>query len=341
MQHTETTEIAHSSQQQQGPAPLVRHARRRQWGRGLVLWTRENKRACLFEDGRMRVFMRQYFTMLEPAATPAPAVRMRLRAQALADGLLDTGDQTRVSKPTAAIPSLNDQIDLFESLYPEGFHGDAWVCETRDRPGQRRVKRLRDPAIADAAEQLDRAILQELIDAKAYTELRERMVEVLRRTDLVSRKQLKILQDLRFDADMATAWFGFLHGLRTGDQAEMLRLRVQLAKNHVERMPWQLMTGARALLYPNDHMCVRASVVRAQARLLMPGFSLGNAPTAADYSRSLEIAMSVRETLTRAELGPRDLFDVTEFMRLTLANKHKNELYGIMDQRRKADVPAV
>jgi hypothetical protein len=74
--------------------------------------------------------------------------------------------------------------------------------------------------------------------------------------------------------------------------------------------------------------------MRAQARLLMPGFKLGPVPSAPDYSRCLELTMSVREQLTVAQFAPRDLFDVTKFMHLTLAPKVKDQLRQAMDQRR-------
>ncbi len=37
-------------------APLVTHSRKREWGRALLLWRRDEKRAYQFEDGNMRVF---------------------------------------------------------------------------------------------------------------------------------------------------------------------------------------------------------------------------------------------------------------------------------------------
>jgi hypothetical protein len=83
-------------------------------------------------------------------------------------------------------------------------------------------------------------------------------------------------------------------------------------------------------------MCVRPTVVAVQARSLMPGFKPSSVPSADDYARCLEVAMSVREHLTKQHLAPRDLFDVEHFMRITLARKVRAHLDDAIAKRRAA-----
>ena len=85
-------------------------------------------------------------------------------------------------------------------------------------------------------------------------------------------------------------------------------------------------------------MCVRPTVISAQAKSLMPGFKPKTVPSAEDYARCLEIAMSVREHLTKEGFEPRDLFDVEHFMKLTLARKVRTDLDDAMAERRAASL---
>ncbi|MCA9707640.1 MAG: hypothetical protein KDK70_17455 [Myxococcales bacterium] len=141
--------------------PIVRHTRREGWGRALMLWERDDKRGYQFEDGEVRVFARPYFELLQPAKNPDPVLRHELREKAVANGALaheparSAGSEREVAVPR---PTLDDQLVVFESLFPDGFHGDAWAQAHRDQPEDRRLKRHRQPAIAEAAERLERAV---------------------------------------------------------------------------------------------------------------------------------------------------------------------------------------
>lgn len=321
------------------PRPLVRHTRRESWGRALMLWERDNKRGYQFEDGEVRVFAKPYFELLQPASKPDPVLRHKLREQAVANGELEPIKKQRAGigrKASAPVPSLDDQVTVFEALFPDGFHGTAWTETHRARLEGRRLKRHRDPAIAEAAERLGAEALRACIDRGDYHEVYERLVDVVGNTDLATRKQLDGFRKLKVDAELAEAMHGFLHDIRQGDLATMARLRRALARQGFRKLPWTALTAPRALLYPSDHMCVRPSVVRAQARLIAPRYKPAQIPSASDYAHCLELAMAVSEHLTKAGFAPRDLFDVTAFMRVTLASSAKEQLLAAMVERRAA-----
>ncbi|MEM9458344.1 MAG: hypothetical protein AAGF11_29475 [Myxococcota bacterium] len=319
--------------------PLVRHTRRESWGRALMLWERENKRGYQFEDGEIRVFAKPYFELLQPAKKPDPVLRHKLREQAVASGELEPVKKRKVGigrRASAPVPNMDDQITVFESLFPDAFHGTAWTETYRSRAEGRRLKRHRDPAIAEAAERLGTEALHACIDRGDYAEVYQRMVDVVANTDLATRQQLEGFRRLKVDAELARSMVGFLHDVRSGELDAMARLRRALARQDFRKVPWTALTAPRALLHPNDHMCVRPSVLRAQARLIAPRYKPSQVPSASDYSQCLELAMAVREHLTKAGFAPRDLFDVALFMQLTLGASVKEKLLAAMVERRAA-----
>lgn len=317
--------------------PLVTHSLRQQWGRGLFLWEREGKRALQFEDGSMRVFAEDYYDLLQPAAKPDPQLRQRLRQAAL-----DAGHEIATPKgakgkkkgrrPAAPQPTLEDQVTLFEDLFDESMQTAAWTEQMRNRKG-RRLKRHRDPAIAEAAEVLAKPALQACIDEERYAEVFTRVLDVVGKTDLVTKSQLKVLQGVEVDRELAEAMVAYLYRDQTTALDPMARLRRALARVDVRKIPWNLLTAPLALLHPADELCVHPTSIRAQAKVLMPGFKLGPNPNARDYARVLEMAMSVHEHLAKAGLQPRDLLDVAGFIKVTMRRKHKADLQAAMVSR--------
>lgn len=325
------------------PRPLVRHTRREAWGRALMLWEREGKRGYQFEDGKLRVFAEDYFGLLQPAKRPDPVVRHELREQALRNGYSRETVSGSAKAPAAPLPNLEDQMEVFEALFPAGFEDAAWIKDVRGAPDLRRKKAHRDAAIAEAQEKLSQESLQKCITEGRYGEVLERVLGVVARTNLANKPQLAVFDGLTVDRELAEALVAFLHDIREDALVPMARLRRALARQDVRKIAWNALTAPRALLYPADHMCVRPHTLRGQAKLSAPRYKPSSSPTAADYSRCLELAMSVREQLAKENFTPRDLFDVTEFMRVTLAPKVKPQLLEAMARRRAAlgsDKPA-
>jgi hypothetical protein len=316
------------------PPPLVRHARCEAWGRGLMLWEREGKRGYQFEDGKLHVIAEGYFDLILPAKKPDPVLRHRLKEAAVANGFELADGTKKKGSANTPLPNLDDQITVFEGVYEGNFHGDAWIEAFRKRASGRRIKRHRDPAIEEAKEVLSKDALQACVDAGNYSEVLERVVKVVGKTDLATKQQLDVFKGVEADRELAEALIGFLHDVRQGELAVMARLRRALARFDIKTPAWTVLTAPRALLYPADHMCVRPSVIRAQCKSLMPRYKPGSVPSADDYSRCLELAMTVREYLTKEGFAPRDLFDVTDFMKVSLSSSVKDKLTEAMVLRR-------
>jgi hypothetical protein len=297
--------------------PLVRHSRRPRWGRALPLWERDDKRGYLFEDGSMRVFGVRFCSLLRPEKVPNPTLRLKLRADAIAAGHL--GDGRRATGDDELAPTIDDQITVFSALYPDAFDGDAWQQRYRARASGRRIKRLRDAAIMDAATRLSKAALSRPLQRHEAGVVARAVVDVLRTTDLVSPAQLAVLGGLSADLRVDRALFDLLHGSTGGEVDALSRLRAAIERHGVKRPSWPLVTAARALLHPDDHVFVRHTIVRKQARWLMPRHAPGAVPTDREYRRALAVAAAVRQRLVLGGIVPRDLFDVSMFMRVTLS----------------------
>lgn len=314
-------------------APLVRHARRESWGRAVMLWENEQKRGYQFEDGQMRVFAEGYYDLLQPARKPDPMLRHRLIQTARENGFVPTSTQkqgkAKSTAPSGPTPTLADQIEVFRNEFPDGFADEQWVHAYRARSG-RRIKRLKDPAIAEAAQRLSKPVLDAMIEAGEYANVLASVVDVVKLTDLASAQQLAVFENLPVDRPLAEAMRDYLHDVASTDLEPMARLRRELARFGVKKIAWTALTAPRALLHPSDHMCVRPSIVRTQAKHGVARHAPGRQPNAADYSRALELAMAVREALTKAELAPRDLFDVTDFMWATLRPAQREKLQEAM-----------
>ena len=331
-----------STPTQPSTSPLVTHSRKREWGRALLLWRRDDKRAYQFEDGNMRVFAERFCDFFQPAVQPDPVLRQKLRERAIADGHVGTNNGGAKSKTRSAgpRPTVQDQISVFKVLFEGGFQSTAWADACRFREKGKALKRHVDPALARAREDLKQQTLRDLIEAGTPKMVVDRIVDVVGSTSLATKTQLDAFRKLNPDAALATAFVDFLHDVGGHARGPLDRLRMALAKHGLKNVPWTVLTGVRAFLSPDTHVFVRPSALRAQAKLLAPNFTLPSVPTPDAYARCLEIAVGVRNELTKAGLHPRDLFDVAEFMRVTLSRSQRDELLGAMAERlRGSDKP--
>lgn len=293
---------------------LVRHAAVQAWGAGILLHEDDARRSYQFEDGEVRVFDRGWFHLLRPLEDAPEALAQRLLELAKANG-------APVAR-RADTPSFEDQLSQLRAAYPAGFADAAWLSQRRGDGDGRRLRRHRDPAIAMAATELAAETLRGLIAAGQPAAVRDRWLEVMAATDLVTSTQLDPLRAIDVDERLAAAIVDFLHG--HGDDAsrdeadrDFDRLRLALAHAGVRTPSWQAFTAARALTRPDVHVYVRPSLLRQQAACLGDALCVARAPNPADYARVLAHAQQLRTSLAERGLTPRDLLDVHDFSALT------------------------
>ncbi len=330
---SEATQTSSTTPTQPSIAPLVTHSKKQEWGRALLLWRREEKRAYQFEDGNMRVFAERFCDFFEPTHQPDPVLRQQLRERAVADGHVKAQGKSTSKTSGGPRPTVADQVSVFSVLFEDGFQGAAWRDACRGREKGKALKRHLDPAIERAREALGEDTLRKLADEGKPGAVLDAVLDVIGRTSLATKTQLAAIGKLEADAALAHAFIDFLHGVQGHARGPLDRLRMALAKHGLKAVPWTVITGARALLYPDTHVFVRPSAFREQAKLLLPGFKLPTTPTPDAYARGLEMAIGVRDKLRASGLHPRDMLDVAEFMRVTLARSAKDELHGAMAER--------
>lgn len=330
---SESMQPSTSTPAQPAITPLVRHTKKQEWGRALLLWRREEKRAYQFEDGSMRVFAERFCSMLQPALHPDPVLRARLQEQAVAGGHVGTGTGGSKGKARGPMPTIADQISVFGTLFDGGFAGTAWRNACRASGTKKTLKRHLDPAVERAQVELSEDKLRAHVDAGTPRAIVDVILSIVGSTSLATKTQLAAVGSLEVDAALGIAFVEFLYDVQGGARGPLDRLRIELARLGLKKVPWTVLTAAKALLHPDTHLYVRPTPVREQAKLIMPGFKMSTVPTPDAYARCLEMAVGVRNELRAAGLAPRDLLDVAEFMRVTLAKNQRDELLGAMAER--------
>lgn len=153
------------------------------------------------------------------------------------------------------------------------------------------------------------------------------VLEILRRTNLLTKKQLDPVRWLR--PERYRVFTSALADLIHGDEKPIPRLErfvatLSLAK---KRGPsWQLATALRALVHPTEHVCVRPTTFSRQAAWMAPRLIFVRTPNGRLYERLRAMTAAVADKLTEAGCAPTDLWDVHDFMLETLRPSAKKLL---------------
>lgn len=309
---------------------LLRHRKRPQWGLAIRTWSRDGRQALQFQDGKLRVFPIDSDSLIERVVRPVGetiSLSRRLRAMS------GVAQVTRRSAGDATPEmSFNDQLRLFRSEYPEGFVGDAWKHDRHGTGERNRLKRHRDPAIAEAGklltcEQLDKVLKSG--DPHAYL---QQLIALIGETNLVPQGQLARLEAIDEEGaeELADALRAMLYGhLGVADRTEQL---VDVLTRATGKTPsWCLTTTLPALTDPQRFAYIRRTTIVEQAKALAPGLRVATSADGQQYEVMLSMMASARDRLTAAELNPRDMLDVYDFMYITLAPSAKQRLAALKD----------
>jgi hypothetical protein len=299
---------------------LYRHTKRPEWGLAVVAWQRDGKRGYQFEDGELRVFTRQFFTLLEEVDRPADRAAATI---ASLQRLLGVSEERRGGGSAERIvpqrPSFEDQLEIFRQEFPAGFDDEEWLQHMRGKGAQRHLKRHRNAVIEQAQRELAKEQLAEL--SERPEEITDRLVAVLTNTDLLTAAELKLFTKLSPNGkqQLGTALVELLHG----DGGYELRferfvaaLDAALPKN--KQPSWQLATLPMALFDPKNHVCVRPSGFKEQARWMAPRLTFTKTPNAPTYGRILDMAMAVKAELESSGDPAKDMLDVHDFIKTSL-----------------------
>lgn len=305
-----------SKETEAGPdSPLYRHTKRPQWGVAILIDEGPKARTYQFEGGRRRKIRKGYYKLLEPVESLGDRedlVREELLRLAEAT---EGGTKRKTLDPVA---SFLEQVDLFTSLYPEGFNDPEWIEDHRETDG-RALKRHRTPISEEAKEALSAARCEEAIAAGNYDEFGKIIADLLARTDLVPISFAKSLRGLESDEmkKHVEAVARLLHG--EGRHQDRFRNYVMTLSEIFDAKPkWRSATVLSALVHPDEHTVVRHSAFLRQAAVIAPTARYTRRARPGSYRNFLRVAKGVRERLESAGHEPRDLLDVYDFIWTTL-----------------------
>jgi hypothetical protein len=298
---------------------LYRHTKRPQWGVAILAWEKEDVRAYQFEDGRLRKFKKGYYNLMKEVDEVRGSEENLIND--LQDAVVAKGGRQEKRDPLRPVATFDEQIALFEEMYPEGFADEQWIDDHRGTESGRDLKRHREPVIEAVKENLSLEICQELIDDDRHGDLVEAALEILASTDLVSLKHVRMLQGLDPEENkkLAEGIFAVLHG--EGDfRARMQTYLEGMTEILGSRPSWRLATALPALAFPDDQVCVRRSAFKRQAGSIAPRSKYSRFARMKSYENYRRVAVAVRKRLQAAGHEPRDLLDVHDFIWATLRN---------------------
>ena len=322
----QTTQTNHHQSSIDNPTTegrLFRHSKRYQWGIAALVWERGGKRGYQFSDGKLRVFKQGYYGLFESAVAPGDGSATTVRRLARLARTEEFSEATR-------LPTLRDQIEMFRRDYPGGFHGETWVKAKRGEGARKRLKRHREPALAEARAKLSVEAMREAIAGGAWRGLLDTLIEVVGSTDLVPRAQLKKLEAAEPSKTLALALFSWLHnpGGEDTDLSADRRFN-RLVRELGPAGSWTLVTSLGALVHPAEHTCVRVRSHTLQGKMLLAEFKVSKRPQGRDYRRFCHVTQAVHKDLVAAGFVPRDMLDVYDFMWETLRPAARDTLLAI------------
>ncbi len=295
-------------------SPLIfDHALRKEWGVGVLAWEDGGKRGYLFEDGEERTMASGFHQLMRKVEKPTAeqvAAHERLRRKLAA---------RETAQTPGTGPKFLDQLTRLLELYGAGLLDPKWVAEVRGEGAERRLPGHRAAMILEAKEQLSQAALDALLSSHSYGQIWEQIVALLGRTDLVPAAQLKKPKaaDHEQQRNLALAARELLYGGAAYEQRFDRYVAALAALGEPAR--WEMATALSALVHPTQHICVHPAAFRLQVKATGSRGSSPARPSAAGYTRMLAVARFIFTKLTEQGQTPRDLFDVHDFIRLTLA----------------------
>lgn len=297
-----------------GALQLFNHTTRKEWGVAVLVREDGGKRGYLFEDGEERTMANGYHQLMRRVEDPSAAQKAFYERQR---ALL--ARRARSSTSASGEPSFLDQLEKLHETYAGGLADPKWLVDIRGEGAPQRAPRHRDALTKEAPEQLAPAALDALIKAQSFSQVWDLVTGVLSRTDLVPAVQLKKPKSTNSDSlrGLALAVRELLHG-KSAYELRFDGFLSALSSVYGEAPHWEIATALSAAVHPNEHVCVQPAAFRQQLKAMGGRGSALTRATSAGYTRFLSIAKLVSNKLQEQGQAPRDLFDVYDFIRLTL-----------------------
>jgi hypothetical protein len=299
---------------------LFKHTMRPNWGLAILAYEDDDKKAFQFEDGKVRLFKNEYLQLLQAVDTP---VDQSARTLARLGNQTEESTDSKATKSKGQVLPIDAQIMYFSEKYPDGFAGAAWQAKHRGVGVKRRLKRHRNPAIAEAQEFLNHDEMSRLMQAGEHAQIVARLVVTLEGCDLVSKKMasdVAVVYEERA-IPLVQALFVLLHGTEQSLAVRFERWYTELQRVCHGKPSFSLATAPLALAKPEEHICVRRACFLRQAAWMAPRLASERAITGRNYQRWVEMAAQMRSVLDEAGLQVGDNLDIHDFISETMAPK--------------------
>ena len=321
------------------------HSKRPEWGAAVVAWEQRDKRGYLFEDGTVRVIAQRFYPLMVPAEESAVQLLDVLKSHLSRLKISFAADTS--SKPDAERTiSLHDQLVLLNQDYEGGFSGSSWRLHMRGQGAPRRLKRHRDPAIADARAVLDVSVLDDALGRQSYATWWGRVADMLERTDLVSAREVKSL-GARAPAAHRAITLELRDLLATAREsadesaAQLTRFAREFERFLGGPASWPLATVFLALAAPDQHICVRPANLRRLAHWTSRTALRSSRPNGADYARVLDVVRDLRTQLEQLGAPPIDLMDMYDLLRVTTVSSAEKRMLASRPSLLSAPPPPI
>lgn len=289
---------------------LFQHVNRPEWGLAMVASEQPTRRVYQFEDGQARVIAQAYWKLMKPVEDAEQLQRAVRRLRLLVKGT----DVAMKSSPVASEGSLEEQLTILKDAWPEGFASETY--QHRYRGGKSKLKSQIEPVLAMVEEQWNLDALPDPETPAKAKKVVDTLAHVLGKSDLLSATEKKALEALSGKA-VTTVAEGFL-AMLTAEIDRRFTLWLETLQDAGVTPSWGLVTAPVALSAPEQHVAVRPSVFKRQAKILMPTLKISSEATLESYDAMLGMSLRIFRDLKNAELSPKDLFDVRNFIFLTL-----------------------
>ena len=238
--------------------------------------------------------------------------------------------------------SLHDQLALLHQDYEGGFSGSAWRLQMRGQGAPRRLKRHRDPTIADARAVLSVSILDDALGRQSYATWWRQFVDMLQGTDLVSAREVKDLRVKALTAHRAmTVAVRDLLASAESSAAQLTPFTRELERFLGSTPSWSLATLFLALAAPDQHICVRPASLRRLAHWTSHTALRSSHPNGADYARILDVVRDLRTQLEQLGTSVADFMDVYDLLRVTTVPAAEKRMLAMRPSLLSAPPPAI
>lgn len=312
--------------------PVFEHVKRRDWGLGILAWEKQSTRGYLFENGQLRIMAEEFYSLMREVDRPYDEVvaLYDCLTRELDAARVEGGAAVRLPRYSSPMMSLDDQIAVFRAEFAQGFLDPKWVRFARGAGSKNRPAGDESSPLESAAARLGASVLEAQVARQRFRAITEEALAALRATDLVPAVELKALQSTPGDNErtLAMAIYELLHG-QAGFASRFERLLSAFEQTFRRAACWQVATALPALVHSKEHICIRPTSFREQAKWMAPRLAIPKMPTAQSYLRLQSMAKTISNRLTDVGENPRDLMDVHDFIRLTTRPAAKKVLLGL------------